>query len=191
MRAFEPSMHRVVRLFCVRCHRPPESERQSAIACTKLQFQPKGESFLLASFAELIHILDCRLIDQSLRPPSNLEGPAVVPLDAALHPLSIFQHDHHRRLRLNLLLQIEKLRLAMSRSILRFICRKTNRHSGQGSSPLRRENWQSTSFVLDSRYSGFIIHKIASSEETRVSHPRLENTEALALVSADRSACVF
>jgi len=67
----------------------------------------------LAAFAHFVHVLDRRLVDQRLCPPPHLERMAIVPLDASLNVFPIFKHNHHRRVRLDLLLQIENLGLTV------------------------------------------------------------------------------
>ena len=63
---------------------------------------------------QLIHVFDRRFVYQGLGVSADLEATTVVPLDATFDLLAIFQHQHHLRLHLDLLLQIEKLGLPMA-----------------------------------------------------------------------------
>src|SRR5579875_2046143 len=100
------------RSFSARCRRSRESARQSATGCARPRDSPP---LLLPRVAQLVHILDGGLIDQRLAPAAHFDSVAVVPLDAAFDLLAIFENHHHRRLRLDLLLQIEQLRMAIGR----------------------------------------------------------------------------
>src|SRR5580698_6614603 len=68
---------------------------------------------LLSLFAQLVHIFDGGLVDEGLVAAADLEGVAVVPLDAAFDLFAVFEHDHHGCLRLDLLLQVEEFCLAI------------------------------------------------------------------------------
>ena len=73
---------------------------------------------LLAGFGQLVHVLDGGFVDDGFEATADLEGVAVVPLDAALDFFTIFEHDDHRGLGLNLLLKIEKLGVVVLRLIV-------------------------------------------------------------------------
>src|SRR5437660_1116582 len=68
---------------------------------------------LLATFAQLVHVLDGGLVDQGAVAAADLEGITVVPLDMSFDEFSVFEHDDHRRLGLNLLLEVEQLGLPL------------------------------------------------------------------------------
>ena len=72
-----------------------------------------GRRWLLSGVADLVHIFDRGLVDEHFAAATNLDGIPVVPLDATLDVLTVFEDDHHRRLRLDLLLQIKELRVAL------------------------------------------------------------------------------
>jgi len=75
----------------------------------------------------LVHVLDGGLVDQGLRATADLEGIAVVPLDAAFDAFAVFKHDDHAGLRLNLLLQVEELGMAVRSFVLHGVCGKVDR----------------------------------------------------------------
>src|ERR1700676_1966284 len=67
----------------------------------------------LTALSELVHVLDCRLVDEGPGTAAHFESMAVIPLDLAFEEFAVFEHDDHGRLRLNLLLQVKQLGLAL------------------------------------------------------------------------------
>ena len=59
----------------------------------------------------LVEILDAGLVDECPAGIADLHRISVVPLDASLNALAIFEHKHHRRVGLHLLLKIEAFRV--------------------------------------------------------------------------------
>src|ERR1700734_2525815 len=72
--------------------------------------------FLPSVLVFLEHVLDGGFVDHQVRSTvyaHHLDAGLVVPLDDAMYFLAVAQHDHHRRLRLHLLLIVEILRVGL------------------------------------------------------------------------------
>src|ERR1035437_9350220 len=76
---------------------------------------------LLPLIADFVHIFDGGFVDQGLLAAADLEGAAVIPLDASFDLLSVFQDKDHGSLGLDLLLQIKELGSALGRLMLLFL----------------------------------------------------------------------
>lgn len=65
--------------------------------------------------ARLIHVFDIELVDQKIGLPVtiHLDAVAIVPFDAALNLFAVFEDDHHRGVRLHLLLVVEALGMSL------------------------------------------------------------------------------
>ncbi len=62
---------------------------------------------LLPYVAQFVHVFDGGFEDESFCFAAYLERVVVVPLDAAFYMLTVFKHDYHWSLQLNLFLQVE------------------------------------------------------------------------------------
>jgi len=98
---------------------------------------------LSALVADLVHIFDSGFVDEGLLAAAELEGVAVVPLDAAFDQFPVFEDEDHGGLRLNLFLQIEELGLLLGRVLLVIlaVAKGGQTEGSDGDRRLRRYAW--------------------------------------------------
>ena len=82
---------------------------------------------LLSGVAQFVHVFDGGFVDEGLALATDFEGVPVVPLDATLKLFTVFKHNHHRGLGVDLLLQVKEFGI----SVTGFAGRQSHEAEGQ------------------------------------------------------------